>query len=721
MGAQLGCCGGNSREHESLLFLPSSTPKPLHTQPPKSDPRHFNPVSPPPGTASCGYSSEPERRHHTSLLPFNFHNSPYSKKRGGLSPLGCHDGDNHNRVSGSSTTTTTNTTAISTSSGSSSSLSSTSSAVCDRNGAVDDGSNDSMRVRALPALPLPRITCSQSIPIETDDMSASPDPVSDASSWKSVIAVPRKLSVGSRFNREELLEYLNELNGFHARLTELIGQIQLAPSDVVRAQLQAEATDVLSVTVDTLRTFAAEVHDVPERAAAEWNEKVKQLKQRTDEFCSTLLPQGSCSFKDNFERQALHLLESVMRETRMLTADFDDTSEAHNCANDAVGFGRHRNNASLHLHHGSSHSRLHESLSVPVLPKHSECGATPQPEHPQASDAHAQSALTTPSTAAALRAVGLWNFEIGVLARATDGAPLSPLLLHLVGTHQLDLARALAFDSDKLVGVVTAFQDYYFADPYYNAVEAADVVHTCYALALPLKAKFTPLELTALLISSCAHNFASPHLANLCLVDSCRPLTTSTLTTALAHESEVFEITQRWNQFTETVSATQQQPLRSLTVELVRVTGAALHFPHVAELQALLDQQLGPSETQAPADGANLQQSSQQKVPELDYSNDATRLIILKTIVKLADLLHACKQKHLTTDWASELTLVEQAQQAANSGVSEDNLALPIDSPHTRFIDRIVFPFMQQVCRFHPQGERMIGHIIALRLSSKKS
>lgn len=127
-----------------------------------------------------------------------------------------------------------------------------------------------------------------------------------------------------------------------------------------------------------------------------------------------------------------------------------------------------------------------------------------------------------------LSKVGMWNFDIFLFDRLTNGNSLVTLLCHLFNTHglihhfQLDMVKLHRF-------LVLVQEDYHSQNPYHNAVHAADVTQAmhCYLKEPKLSCFLTPLDIMLGLLAAAAHDVDHPgvnqpfliktkhHLANL--------------------------------------------------------------------------------------------------------------------------------------------------------------------------------------------------------------
>uniref|UniRef100_A0A452VHX0 Phosphodiesterase n=1 Tax=Ursus maritimus TaxID=29073 RepID=A0A452VHX0_URSMA len=127
-----------------------------------------------------------------------------------------------------------------------------------------------------------------------------------------------------------------------------------------------------------------------------------------------------------------------------------------------------------------------------------------------------------------LSKVGMWDFDIFLFDRLTNGNSLVTLLCHLFNTHglihhfKLDMVTLHRF-------LVMVQEDYHSQNPYHNAVHAADVTQAmhCYLKEPKLASSLTPLDIMLGLLAAAAHDVDHPgvnqpfliktnhHLANL--------------------------------------------------------------------------------------------------------------------------------------------------------------------------------------------------------------
>ncbi|KAI4539239.1 hypothetical protein MG293_010631 [Ovis ammon polii] len=127
-----------------------------------------------------------------------------------------------------------------------------------------------------------------------------------------------------------------------------------------------------------------------------------------------------------------------------------------------------------------------------------------------------------------LSKVGMWDFDIFLFDRLTNGNSLVTLLCHLFNSHglihhfKLDMVTLHRF-------LVMVQEDYHSQNPYHNAVHAADVTQAmhCYLKEPKLASFLTPLDIMLGLLAAAAHDVDHPgvnqpfliktnhHLANL--------------------------------------------------------------------------------------------------------------------------------------------------------------------------------------------------------------
>ncbi|CAH2250388.1 cAMP-specific 3, 5 -cyclic phosphodiesterase 7B isoform X1 [Pelobates cultripes] len=110
-----------------------------------------------------------------------------------------------------------------------------------------------------------------------------------------------------------------------------------------------------------------------------------------------------------------------------------------------------------------------------------------------------------------LSKVGMWNFDIFLFDRLTNGNSLVTLLCHLFNVHglihhfQLDMVKLHRF-------LVMVQEDYHSQNPYHNAVHAADVTQAmhCYLKEPKLAGFLTPLDIMLGLLAAAAHDVDHP-------------------------------------------------------------------------------------------------------------------------------------------------------------------------------------------------------------------
>ncbi|XP_044532990.1 cAMP-specific 3',5'-cyclic phosphodiesterase 7B isoform X1 [Gracilinanus agilis] len=118
-----------------------------------------------------------------------------------------------------------------------------------------------------------------------------------------------------------------------------------------------------------------------------------------------------------------------------------------------------------------------------------------------------------------LSKVGMWDFDIFLFDRLTNGNTLVPLLCHLFNIHglihhfQLDMVTLHRF-------LVMVQEDYHSQNPYHNAVHAADVTQAmnCFLKEPKLSSFLTPLDIMLGLLSAVTHDLDHPGVNQLFLI-----------------------------------------------------------------------------------------------------------------------------------------------------------------------------------------------------------
>ncbi|XP_016284402.1 cAMP-specific 3',5'-cyclic phosphodiesterase 7B isoform X3 [Monodelphis domestica] len=297
-----------------------------------------------------------------------------------------------------------------------------------------------------------------------------------------------------------------------------------------------------------------------------------------------------------------------------------------------------------------------------------------------------------------LSKVGMWDFDIFLFDRLTNGNTLVPLLCHLFNIHglihhfQLDMVTLHRF-------LVMVQEDYHSQNPYHNAVHAADVTQAmnCFLKEPKLSSFLTPLDIMLGLLSAVTHDLDHPGVNQLFLIKTNH------------HLCSLYQ----------NISVLENHHWRS-AVCLLRESRLFAHLPK--EMTQDIEQRLGSLilATDITRQKEFLTRlENHLKNQDLRLEDAQNRHFILQIALKCADICNPCRIWEVSKQWSERV-----CEEFYRQGDLEQKFKLEISplcnqqedsipSIQIGFMTHIAEPLFKKWYHFteSPLGENMLSHL----------
>uniref|UniRef100_H0X146 3',5'-cyclic-AMP phosphodiesterase n=1 Tax=Otolemur garnettii TaxID=30611 RepID=H0X146_OTOGA len=233
-----------------------------------------------------------------------------------------------------------------------------------------------------------------------------------------------------------------------------------------------------------------------------------------------------------------------------------------------------------------------------------------------------------------LSKVGMWDFDIFLFDRLTNGNSLVTLLCHLFNSHglihhfNLDMVTLHRF-------LVMVQEDYHSQNPYHNAVHAADVTQAmhCYLKEPKLASFLTPLDIMLGLLAAAAHDVDHPGVNQPFLIKTNH------------HLANLYQ----------NMSVLENHHWRS-TIGMLRESRLLAHLPK--EMTQDIEQQLGSLILATDINRQNefltrLKAHLHNKDLRLEEAHD--RHFMLQIALKCADICNPCRIWEMSKQWSERV------------------------------------------------------------------
>ncbi|NWI01556.1 PDE7B phosphodiesterase, partial [Tichodroma muraria] len=298
-----------------------------------------------------------------------------------------------------------------------------------------------------------------------------------------------------------------------------------------------------------------------------------------------------------------------------------------------------------------------------------------------------------------LSKVGMWDFDIFLFDRLTNGNSLVTLLCHLFNVHglihhfQLDMVTLHRF-------FVMVQEDYHSQNPYHNAVHAADVTQAmhCYLREPKLASFLTPSDIMLGLLAAAAHDVDHPGVNQPFLIKTKH------------HLASLYQ----------NVSVLENHHWRS-TIGMLRESRLLAHLPK--EVTQDIEQQLGSLILATDINRQNeflIRLKSHLDNQDLRLEDAQDRHFMLQIALKCADICNPCRVWDLSKQWSERV-----CEEFYRQGDLEQKFELEISplcnqqkdtvpSIQIGFMTYIVEPLFERWAQFTgstPLSENMLNHL----------
>lgn len=259
-----------------------------------------------------------------------------------------------------------------------------------------------------------------------------------------------------------------------------------------------------------------------------------------------------------------------------------------------------------------------------------------------------------------------WDLDTLKIAEQTQNHPLMYLTAALFEIHELH--EEFRIDRVVLRNFLFLLDEGYLANPYHNSSHAADVVNSVNYLITRLadgqiRDTLTNLEFYAALVAAAIHDFRHPGKSNNYLIKAKHELAIQYNDRSILesmHVAETFFIMR--NPQCDIFGRMKDKPYREIRkaiIEMVLSTDLSMHLQLVGNLKAIIIQ----SET----NGGLIPEAERNKLV-------SDPMMIMKVVIKCADIGHAAKKRKLHVMWSSliieEFFLQGDNERANNSDIS---------------------------------------------------
>lgn len=183
------------------------------------------------------------------------------------------------------------------------------------------------------------------------------------------------------------------------------------------------------------------------------------------------------------------------------------------------------------------------------------------------------------------------EFDIFAFSQTTN----HPLQVITVATlHHRNLLDSFNIQSKTLHSFLRGIESQYMANPYHNAVHAADVVQSTHALLLgELDPQFSELEVLTVILAAACHDVAHPGVTNQFRVgrrDEGAMIYNDISVNEMMHCSTAYQVMHaEGNDVLETLSREQETSVRKTMIDVIMATDMAHHFKSLKNFNDVVD------------------------------------------------------------------------------------------------------------------------------------
>lgn len=300
-----------------------------------------------------------------------------------------------------------------------------------------------------------------------------------------------------------------------------------------------------------------------------------------------------------------------------------------------------------------------------------------------------------------------WDLDTLKIAEITNGRPLMYVTAAMFDIHELH--EEFRIEKIVLRNFLFTLDDGYLANPYHNSSHAADVVNSVNYLMTRLndgqiRDTLTNLEFYAALVAAAIHDFRHPGKSNNYMIKCKHDLAIQYNDRSILesmHLAETFFVMR--SPQCDIFGRMKDKPYREIRkaiIEMVLSTDLSMHLQLVGNLKALVIQD------QSSGAAANSRAVTDP-------------MMIMKVVIKCADIGHAAKERRLHVIWSSliieEFFLQGDNERAINSDISPfmDRHSENSAKNQVGFFEFIVLPFYNTVSQVVFDKEFSVIHNIA--------
>eukprot|EP01105_Mastigella_eilhardi_P013041 TRINITY_DN2968_c0_g1_i1.p1 TRINITY_DN2968_c0_g1~~TRINITY_DN2968_c0_g1_i1.p1 ORF type:complete len:927 (+),score=213.74 TRINITY_DN2968_c0_g1_i1:1256-4036(+) len=364
--------------------------------------------------------------------------------------------------------------------------------------------------------------------------------------------------------------------------------------------------------------------------------------------------------KDNNEVQLLQHVISLIASNKLYQMDFDG-SDAVSCVD------------------SQTRSFLRQMLNMHTF------------EHDKPSLFNISSRVFEGLDAGFFERLTSWDFHAFHVAQELKACQKPPLL-EAVGDaifQHFNLYDALGVQQEVFLAWLRAIGNRYQPNSYHNVAHAADVTQAAFMLfnaCRELAVQFTDLETMALFVAALAHDVGHPGVNSGFLLWTLDDVTLEHNGTSVLenmHASTAFKLLLRHDNgklnFLQHLSRPTFLQFYNMVVELIVATDMARHVPICGEFKARL------------------------AAKQLKLQEPADKLLLLKMLLKMADISNAARPWDVCFEWATlireEFFLQGDKERKLEMPVSQfmdRNAPVPLAKVQTSFLEYVIRPLVFQ-------------------------
>eukprot|EP00808_Paulinella_micropora_P026990 g82259.t1 len=316
-----------------------------------------------------------------------------------------------------------------------------------------------------------------------------------------------------------------------------------------------------------------------------------------------------------------------------------------------------------------------------------------------------------------------WSFDIFRWETATDGYPLSVMLLCLLERH--NFFHEFNLSRNTMAKWISSVEQAYLDNPYHNKLHGADVLRIMYywCTSKEMSQRLSKTELLAALLAASVHDVGHPGTNNRFEVDTGSDLAwiyNDQSVLEHMHCSTAFRMMREpgMNIF-ENWDSSRRQQVRRLMIEMVLATDMSHHFDMVGKAGLRIEEEKMKLRLQA--SNASSAPSEKPSEPML-FSNPSheEKSFLLKLMIHTSDISTPAEITESMYRWAEGVI-----EEFHTQGDMERKLGLPVMAMMDRtksnreegqigFIDAVVKPIIETMEALAPEATRRLLEQLAI-------